>query len=241
MPVPTMLLALAALAAAPALAATCESLASLKLPDTTITLAEPVAAGAFSAPTSLPAKGERPSFKDLPAFCRVAATLQPTTDSDIKIEVWMPAAGWNGKFQAVGNGGWSGNIVYPGMGQALRRGYATSSTDTGHTGGSGSFALGHPEKLIDFAWRSEHEMTVKAKAIIAAFYGKGPRLSYWVGCSSGGKQGLKEAQRFPDDYDGIIAGAPANYWTHLMVADLWAAQVALKDPASFIPRSKYEL
>src|SRR5437867_2935954 len=239
MPVPTMLLALAALAAAPALAATCESLASLTLPDTTITLAEPVAAGAFSAPSPQPAKAAPPSFQDLPAFCRVAATLKPTADSDIKIEVWMPASGWNGKFQAVGNGGWSGNIVYPAMGQALRRGYATSSTDTGHTGGSASFALGHPEKLIDFAWRSEHEMTVKAKAIIAAFYGNGPRLSYWVGCSSGGKQGLKEAQRFPDDYDGIVAGAPANYWTHLMVSGLWIGQATLKDPASFIPKEKY--
>src|SRR5262245_55140262 len=121
----TMLLAGAALAV-PALAATCQSLASLPLPDTTITLAEPVAAGAFSLPGLMPAKGSPPSFKDLPAFCRVAATLKPSADSDIKIEVWMPASGWNGKFQAVGNGGWSGNIVYPAMAQALRRGYATS-------------------------------------------------------------------------------------------------------------------
>src|SRR5258706_12916775 len=135
----------------------------------------------------------------------------------------MPATGsaGNGKFQANGNGGWSGAIKQGRLTSALGRGYATASTDTGHTGGSGSFALGHPEKLIDFGYRAVHEMTVKAKAIVAAFYGNGPKLSYWVGCSSGGKQRLKEAQRFPGDYDGIIAGAPANFWTHLTTQSLW--------------------
>ena len=113
----------------------------------------------------------------LPAFCRVAATLKPTSDSDIKIEVWMPASGWNGKFQAVGNGAFSGAIAYPAMATALARGYATGSTDTGHDGGSASFALGHPEKVIDFGWRAVHEMTVAAKAIIAAYYGSGPKYS----------------------------------------------------------------
>src|SRR5205807_3631689 len=138
------------------------------------------------------------------AFCRVAATLKPTGDSDIKIEVWMPASGWNGKFQAVGNGAFSGAIAYPAMMTALARGYATASTDTGHTGGSASFALGHPEKLLDYTFRSEHEMTVKAKALVAAFYGRAPALSYWNGCSAGGKQGLKEAQQFPEDFNGIV-------------------------------------
>ena len=154
-------------------------------------------------------RGANP-YKDLPEFCRVAATLKPTSDSDIKVEVWLPASSWNGKFQAVGNGGWAGVISYSAMADAIRAGYASASTDTGHVGGRGTFALGHPEKLIDFAWRSEHEMTVKAKAVIQAFYGSGPKLSYWNGCSTGGRQGLKEAQIFPDDYDGIIAGAPAN-------------------------------
>jgi feruloyl esterase len=113
------------------------------------------------------------------AFCRVTATLKPTNDSDIKLEVWLPAGGWNGKFQAVGNGGWAGVISYSAMADALRAGYATASTDTGHVGGRGTFALDHPEKLIDFAWRSEHEMTLKAKAIIQAFYGSAP-LDYPV-------------------------------------------------------------
>lgn len=220
----------------------CEKLATLTLPDTRITMAMPVAAGEFS-PQGTQGKKDAPSpaVRNLPAFCRVAATLAPTSDSDIKIEVWMPASGWNGKFQGVGNGGWSGNISYPALGQAVSRGYAAASTDTGHSGGSARFALGHPEKLIDFAYRSEHLMTVQAKAIIAAHYGSGPKLSYWVGCSSGGKQGLKEAQRFPDDYDGIVAGAPANYWTHLMFSGLWIAHATLKDPASHIPPSKFPL
>jgi tannase/feruloyl esterase len=236
-----ILFATGVLAAAPAWAASCESLRSLALPDTTITLAEVVAAGEFAGPAAGAPLPPGVNFKNLPAFCRAVATLAPSKDSEIKIEVWMPAAGWNGKFQAVGNGGWSGAIVYPSLARALAHFYATASTDTGHAGPSGSFALGHPEKLIDFGYRAVHEMTVKAKAIIAAFYGDGPKLSYWNGCSSGGKQGLKEAQRFPADYDGIIAGAPANYWTHLMTGELWTAQAVHKDEASFIPANKYPL
>jgi feruloyl esterase len=161
--------------------------------------------------------------------------LKPTSDSDIKIEVWLPASGWNGKYQGVGNPGWAGTINYPELAQALRTGFAASSTDTGHASGGGSFALGHPEKLIDFGYRSEHEMTVKAKAIIAAFYGNAPRHSYFVGCSSGGRQALMEAQRFPNDYDGIVAGAPTNNWTNMMFGRIWVAQATLKDPASYIP------
>ena len=153
------------------------------------------------------------------------------------MEIWLPANGWNGKFQAVGNGGWAGVISYSAMADAVRAGYASASTDTGHVGGGGAFALGHPEKLVDFAWRSEHEMTVKAKAIIHAFYGRAPRLSYWNGCSTGGRQGLKEAQKFPDDYDGIIAGAPANR----TAISLWIADAVLKDPASYIPPGKYPI
>jgi feruloyl esterase len=229
------------LAAAPSWAATCESLASLALPNTTITLAQPVGAGGFMPPGRTFAATPAPAvaLKDLPAFCRIAATLKPTSDSDIKIEVWLPASGWNGKFQAVGNGGWAGVVSYGAMAEALYDGYATASTDTGHVGGSGSFALGHPEKVVDFGYRSEHEMTVQSKAIIAAFYGSPAKMSYWNGCSTGGRQGLKEAQRFPGDYDGIIAGAPANPRTHLAFATLWIAHANLKDPASYIPPAKY--
>ena len=236
----TSLLTILLSAITPAVAATCDSLSSLTLPDTTITLAQPLGPGEFNPPSGRAGGPSNASlFKDLPAFCRVAATLKPTSDSDIKIEVWLPASGWNGKFQAVGNGGWAGVISYSALAEALERGYATSSTDTGHVGPTGSFALGHPEKLTDFAYRAVHQMTVQAKAIIAAFYGDQPKLSYWNGCSTGGRQGLKEAQRFPDDYDAIIAGAPANPRTRLAFATLWIAQAAHKDEASYIPPAKY--
>jgi len=220
-------------------------MASLSLPDTTITLAESVPAGSFIQPPMPPGRPRQDpeAFKKVPEFCCVAAVLRPTKDSEIKIEVWLPSSGWNGKFLAVGNGGWAGSINYGGLTQSLQRGYATASTDTGHTGNGddASFALGHPEKLIDLGYRSVHLMTVQAKAIIAAFYGNGPRLSYWNGCSTGGKQGLTEAQRYPDDYNGIAEGDPANFWTHLMFGTIWPAEVTLKDPASYIPPSKFEL
>jgi feruloyl esterase len=223
-------------------AATCESLKSLSLENATITLAQSVGAGEFSLPaTGRGAAQQNNAFKQLPAFCRVAATLTPSSDSDIKIEVWMPAATWNNKYQAVGNGGWAGTISYPAMGEALRRGYATSSTDTGHVGGSGSFALGHPEKLIDFGYRSEHEMAMKSKAIINAFYGGTPQYSYWNGCSTGGRQGLREAQSYAIDFDGIIAGAPANPRTRLAGWGVYVGQSALKDKANTIPSSKFQM
>jgi len=226
----------------------CEGLRNLTLPDTSITLAQSVPAGEFKLPEGFrPGPGDPTAsaltgtLKELPSFCRVAATLRPSPDSDIKVEIWLPEANWNRKYQAVGNGAWAGSISYAALSQALLRGYASSSTDTGHSSAGGSFALGHPEKLIDFAWRSEHEMTVKAKTVIKAFYGDDPKYSYWIGCSSGGKQGLKEAQKFPDDFDGVVAGAPVLNWTHRSIEALWVAQAALKDPASYIPPEKYPL
>ena len=229
--------------AAPTRAASCESLTSLSLPGTTITKAEVVPAGAFKAP---PAVGPPPpidfgpvNYSDLPAFCRVSATLKPTSDSDIQIEVWLPVSGWNGKYEGVGGGGWAGVIGYSALADAVRGGYAASSTDTGHVGPTGTFALGHPEKVVDYAYRSEHEMTVKAKAIIQAFYGAAPHYSYWNGCSTGGKQALTEAQRYPKDYDGIIAGAPANYMIHLHVFQVAIWDIAHKTPEAMIPAAKY--
>ena len=218
-------------------AGSCESLSALKLPDTTITMAQSVAAGGFSPPTT----GGGEAFKTLPAFCRVAATIKPTTDSDIKVEVWLPASGWNGKYQAVGNGGWAGSIGYAAMARALRNGYATSSTDTGHTGGSASFALGHPEKLIDYAYRSVHEMTTKSRAIVNAFFGADAQRSYFNGCSTGGRQALVSAQRFPNDFDGLVSGAAANPKTHLDAWRVWMTQAMFKDQASFIPSEKHRV
>jgi feruloyl esterase len=230
---------LAAMLFAPAtFAATCEGLAGLSLPNTTITKAITVVAGGFTGPVP---PAQQAGFKRLPEFCRVAAEIKPSSDSDIKIEVWLPAENWNGKFMGVGNGGWSGAIVYQALATALNHGYATASTNTGHDGSDATFALGHPEKLVDFGYRAVHEMTVKGKAITEAFYSKGPERSYWNGCSSGGKQGLKEAQKFPLDYNGIVAGAPANYWTHLMAGDLWPAVATSKDPAAFLQPAKLQV
>jgi len=225
----------------------CGSLSGLNLPHTTITSAQFVPAGGFTLQAGAlmrpQAQMTQRAFGNLPAFCRVAATLKPTPDSEIKIEVWMPASGWNGKLLGVGNGGWAGSINYGGLAQGVRYGFATASTDTGHTGNGGdaSFALGHPEKLIDLGYRSVHEMTVEAKKIIAAFYASAPQFSYWNGCSTGGKQGLTEAQRFPDDYNGIVEGDPASFWTHLMFGTMWPAEATLRDTASYIPPGKYPL
>ena len=210
-------LLLALLITAPAFAATCESLTGLALKGGSVTLAQTVAAGQFT-----PAQGNANAFKTLPAFCRVAATLKPTADSDIKIEVWLPIAGWNNSLQSVGNGAWAGSIAYPAMATALAAGFATASTDTGHVGGAGDFMIGHPEKLVDFGYRAVHEMTVAAKATIAGYYGKAPSKSYWNGCSTGGRQALMEAQKYPEDYDGILAGAPAIYASHLQAMQVWA-------------------
>jgi feruloyl esterase len=221
--------------AAHAYAATCESVTTLSHPNTKVTLAAEVAAGTFAPPGGGQGRGGPSPFATLPAFCRVAATLTPTSDSDIKIEVWLPLSGWNGKYQAVGNGAWQGSIGYAAMAEALRRGYATSSTDTGHVGGSASFGMGHPEKVIDFAYRSEHEMAVTAKAVVNAFYGNAPKFSYWNGCSAGGRQAMKEAQMFPADFDGIIAGSPGLDWSGRTAQAVRVAQALQNEQARLTP------
>src|SRR5262245_43127793 len=190
--------------------ASCESLLKFAAANASVTLSEMVPAGGFKAPGAGGGGQNAARFAELAAFCRVAATLQPIPDSDIKIEVCMPASGWNGKFLAVGNGGWAVTISYPAMAQALARGYATTSTDTGHSTPGASFAFGHREKLIDYAYRSEHEMTVKAKSIVNTFYGSAPTRSYFNGCSTGGRQALMEASRYREDFDGIVASAAAK-------------------------------
>jgi feruloyl esterase len=215
---------------AQAVAAACAGLAERSLPNTTISAAQAVTTGSFTPPGSTNAIG------NLPPFCRVAGMIAPTSDSQILFEVWMPLDKWNGKFAGVGNGGWAGTISYGPLGDQLRRGYATASTNTGHEAAPGlnmaRFAYEKPEQLIDFAYRSHHETALKAKALVQAFYGKPAERSYFIGCSSGGYEGLMEAQRFPSDYDGIVAGAPANNWTRLMAGDFDGVLAVLKDPAS---------
>jgi feruloyl esterase len=216
-------------------AATCESLQSLTLPDTTIVSASLVPAGPFTPPgASATAKPMQVPV----AACRVVGVVKP----QVNFEVWLPAASagatagqgsqWNGKFQGVGGGGFAGVISYGAMMLALSRGYATASTDTGHNTPGGSWAMGRPDLIVDYAYRAIHEMTIKSKQIVEAFYGNAPSRSYFVGCSTGGRQGLMEAQRFPTDYDGIVAGAPANYFTRLLAGSLWPAAATLKDDAT---------
>jgi feruloyl esterase len=225
-------------------AASCESVALLALPDGKITSAALVAAGAFEPPMGggpmMGGPGGLAVFKSVPAFCRVSATLTPSPDSDIKIEVWMPAENWNGKLAGIGNGVWAGNISYSALAEPLAKGYATVATDTGHAGSGmdAKFAIGHKEKLIDFGYRAVHEMTVKAKAFIAAYYGRKERRSLWVSCSTGGRQGLMEAYRYPEDYDGISSMAPANPMVGLMIGSLWTGYAAIKDEAHRLPMAK---
>ena len=226
----TTALVFASIGISQATAATCESLASLTLPDTTITAAQSIPAGSYTAP-------DGQVFENMPAFCRVAATLTPTSDSEIGIEVWMPASNWNGKFEGVGNGGFAGTIAYAALAPGVAHGYATASTDTGHAGTStdGSFALGHPQKIIDFGYRAIHLMTVIGKSITYAYYAKVPEHAYFSGCSTGGRQALMEAQRYASDYDGIVAGDPVAFYTHHHVgANLWVVWQMFYNPASTV-------
>src|SRR5271165_2720386 len=214
-----LLTSLVGIGATPAAAATCASLAGLVLPDTTITAAQSIAAGTYTAPD-----GE--VFTDLPAFCRIAATLTPTSDSDIKIEVWMPYSGWNGRYMGTGNGNIGGLIVYGSLASFLALSYAVANTDLGTSPAAtdplrGRVLTGHPEKQIDYATRSTNLMTVRSKQIIEAFYGEPAKYSYFFGCSTGGGQGMHEALQFPGDYDGIVAGAPSMNKTHESAASIW--------------------
>jgi feruloyl esterase len=230
-----LLIVVAAASAASVLQAQqpCNSLSKQGSSTVSITLAAEIETGTFTPSDSTAA------LDNLPAFCRITATLKPTSDSDIHAEVWLPTGTWNGKFLAVGSGGWGGSIAYQNMAAALRRGYATSATDDGHSGRSANFIMGHPQKFVDFAYRAEHEMTVEAKSLIKVFYGRDARVSYWDGCSGGGREGLLQAFRYPDEFDGIVAGDPANVRRNAWA--LWLATQTFKDPAAYIPPEKYPM
>ena len=203
----------------PAPADNCARLAGLALPNANVTSAKTYAAGTFSGPPqNFTGRDLSPFYKALPAFCRVVVQSRPTSDSDIAIEVWMPLEGWNGRLQGLGNGGFAGLIDHFELGAAMAKGYAATATDTGHSGSpvDATWAPGHPEKVVDFGHRGIHEMTAIGKLVVQKFYGSAPRHTYFAGCSDGGREALMEAQRYPADYDGILAGAPANYWTALL-------------------------
>ena len=221
------------LCAGPVAAAPCAALAALELPATTLRSAEIVPAGTFTPPGAS-------SALTIPSICRVAGVTEPA----VAFEVWLPVDDWNGKFHVSGNGGMAGVISYGAMAGALRRGYAAASTDTGHVrpgagGFDASWALGRPDLVEDFGHRALHVTAENGKAITTAFYERPPRYSYYVGCSKGGQQGLMEAQRYPEDFDGIVAGNPANDWTRFYAgAHLWYALATLRDPGSYIPPTK---
>jgi hypothetical protein len=228
---------IASMSAVPATAqSSCESLANLTLDKAAITSATSVAAGGFKPPAG---PGQAAPPRDLPAFCRVAAVAKPTSDSEIKFELWLPTSGWNGKYEQVGNGGFAGTIPLTGMAEPLLQGYATAATDDGHAAGPDqSWAIGHPEKVNDFGYRAVHVVSVQAKAIVKAFYGKEATRAYFVGCSEGGREGLTEAERYPEDFHGIVAGAPAINWDHLQLRGPWDEQALVKTPDSWIPPKK---
>jgi feruloyl esterase len=222
--------------AAQAPADSCEALSGLKLQDTTITTAAAVTAGSFK-----PNANANAPAMTVPAFCRVAATLKPTPESNIRIEVWLPpTAAWNGKFLGTGNGGAGGIISYSALANGLAKGYATTNTDMGTTttGLDFTFGVGHREMVVDWGYRATHLMTQAAKQIAKSYYQRDAQQSYFMGCSTGGHQALTEARRYPDDYNGIVAGDPANNRVRLHMVSYWNYEATHNDPASYIPTSK---
>jgi feruloyl esterase len=248
------LFAFVAIASTPAVATPCTNLLSLNLPDTTITTATDNTTGSFTPP------GSSTPITGLPAFCRVTATLTPTSDSNIKIEVWLPETTWNGRFLGTGGGGFQGVITYSELASGIQAGFAATNSDLG-TGSSGCSPLycgsagnmgnplaiafgdsaspttglfGHPERIKDFGQRAIHLMTVRGKQIADAFYQKSHTKAYFAGCSTGGQNALMEAQRFPNDYDGILAGAAAFNRTHIHMVPLAVWQDTHASASRFI-------
>ena len=216
----------------------CAKLSALKIENVEVLSATGQPADAPVEGAHLPSMSGNPNegalVAKLPAFCRVVGRIQPEAGSDIRFEVWMPSAGWDKRLYGVGTGGFAGSIDYMTLGSAIKAGEAGVSTDTGHSGNAqdSSWAKGHPERVRDYGWRAVHLSTVAAKRLVAAFYAQEPAHSYFVGCSNGGRQGVMEASRFPDDYDGILAGAPAAVWTDLAVSMINPVQAQLKPGAA---------
>jgi feruloyl esterase len=228
----------------------CESLASLKIPNVTVTSATPISTPPdFEVPSTPGRFGTPPGLKVSVPFCRVIGFSAPTSDSHIGFEVWLPiAANWNGNYVGIGNPGFIGSVSYGGLVREVARGSATASTDTGHldvgatSEAPDAWAIGHPEKVADWGHRAVHETAVAAKQLIQAYYGKPAKLSFWSSCHEGGNQALTEAQKYPADFDGIAAGDPAYYITHLQAVSEYITWVSLKDGVKgpgYIPPAKY--
>lgn len=203
---------------APPFAATaeCAALKNMNIADTTIVSAEQIPAGSYTPP------GGKVPFDNLPEFCRLTAKVAPVTGSSIGIEVWLPTKAWNGRYQQVGTHGVGGVIYWSEMAPQLRRGFATGATDTGHLASEGlsSWAIGKPERLVDYAFRAVHELAEKSKTSIKAYYGRPQEYAYYNGCSMGGANGMKAAQLYPNDFNGIIAGGAAAYTSRANTSQL---------------------
>jgi len=237
-PVATLFASLLMFASGAQAATACDSLKQLNLPGVSLTSAIDQPAGTLDL-----SKGRH--IDNLPAFCRVAGRLTPTADSDIGFELWMPPVdAWNGKTLVVGNGGYVGTIRYDELEPGLRRGYAVISSDSGHADVAGyrqetlDWGVGHPDKIADWAYRSVHAAAVASRALVKTFAQREATHAYYFGCSTGGGQGVAAAQRYPDDFDGIIAGAPGNNRTALNEGFLWMATQNLKTKAGYIPPAK---
>jgi feruloyl esterase len=221
----------------PASAGSCESLATLEFPQTAIEKAEVVTQGVFKTVDNKP-------IENLPPFCRVTAVLKPSPDSDIRVEMWLPQSGWNGRLEGTGSGGLAGFIYYEQLATGLRNGYAVVNTDMGMSvpgGSDASIFFNRPERWVDWGYRSTHEMTVFAKKLVEAYYGRAAQRSYFSGCSTGGQQAMSEAQHYPEDYDGMVAGAPPNNRTGVHLNILWSFMAMHRTPEAYIPASKISL
>jgi len=222
----------------------CTNLAKQKMDNVTIASAvfmnDPEG---FTLPQTPGMFGTPAGIKTMAQFCRVTGFIQPVENSHIHFEVWLPPADkWNNRYFGVGNPAFEGAIKYQGLKNAVEEGYATASTDTGHQDPGHKWATGQPERLIDWTHRAVHETTVVAKNLIEAYYGKPQDFAYWDNCHNGGRQGLTEAQLYPDDFDGIVAGDPAYYLTHLQAGSEYLSWVNLKDGVnspSYLPPAKY--
>lgn len=215
----------------------CAKLVKLTLDQVEIASAKTYPAGALVDGAVIPdplSQGPGTPVAGLPAFCRVIGHIHPEAGSDIKFETWMPSANWDGRLNGAGNGGFAGSIYYPDLAAAVNGGQSGVSTDTGHTGIGidASWAKGHPERIRDYGWRAVHLSAVAAKELIVAFYGRNPDHSYFMSCSNGGRQALMEASRFPDDYDGVLAGAPAADYTNLIMSMINTVQAQLPPGAT---------
>jgi feruloyl esterase len=256
--------------------AACERLASLSMPNTTITSAQVVSAGAFAVPANPATRGGGgssalagtlgpvpdvpgrvtantaglglgynggrgiPPYSTLPAFCRVAATLEPSPSSDIHMEMWMPIAGWNGNFRGTSPNGLGGVINYNAMAVGITDGFAIASTDTGHQGGDTAW-MQVPDKVTDFAGRAMHETTVAGKALATAYYGSAPRYSYMIECGGGSAAALHEVQKYPTDYNGIVVGGHAAHLTRQIFGQMWPWLATHPNGVAILPTAKLQL